>query len=145
MPKRRIGPFPEAPQRYWAKVQVNSFHFTGAQWAGLRRHLRQYLGVTKSKPLSEQDRKLLKIVARLGGIPKYGEKGRFWQRIFQENREVFPSADAIRVQYGRIAERLKRGKLGPVKEAVAKAKEDIEKFDRDWPQPTSYPADGVGL
>ncbi len=133
IPKVRIGPFPEAPQRYWAKVQVNSFHFTGAQWAGLRSQLRQHLGITKSKPLSEQDQRLLKIVDSLGGIPKYGEKGRFWQRIFQENRETFPkwqSSNGPRKMYGSIAERLKRGKLGPVKEAVAKAKEDIEKFKR---------------
>lgn len=132
-PEVRGGPFPEAPQRYWAKVQVNSFHFTRAQWAELRSQLRQYLGITKSKPLSEQDQRLLKIVDSLGGIPKYGEKGRFWQRIFQENRETFPkwrSSNGPRKMYGSIAERLKRGKLEPVKEAVDKAKEDIDSFKR---------------
>lgn len=133
IPEVCVGPFPEAPLRYWAKVQVNSFHVTSAQWAGLRSQLRQYLGITRSKPLSEQDQRLLKIVDSLGGIPKYGEKGRFWQRIFQENRETFPkwrSSNGPRKMYGSIAERLKRGKLGPVNEAVDKAKEDIGKFKR---------------
>ncbi len=119
------SPFPEVPERYWAKVQVNSFQVTAAQWTGLRRQLRQHLGITKSKPLSDPDQKLLRIVDSLGGVPKkHGEKRSFWERVFREHLEAFPkwqSADAIRKRYGRI-----RGKLGPMADAVAKAKEDID-------------------
>ena len=100
----------DVPDRYWAKIQMNSLHVTRERWMILRRDLRQHLGITKSKRLTSQDERLLRIIDDLGGAPeKRGTKLRFWKRILREYGEHFPrwrSPHTPRRQYKRIKVKL---------------------------------------
>lgn len=100
----------DIPDRYWAKIKMNSLHVTRERWMMLRRDLRQHLGITKSKRLTNQDERLLRMVDDLGGVPKQrGAKLRFWEHILEEYGDHFPrwrSPHTPRRQYKRIKVKL---------------------------------------
>ena len=116
---------------------MNSFHLTHKQWMALRRNLRRQLGITKSKRLTGQDEKLLRIVEHLGGVPekKRGARLQFWESILREHGADFPkwkSPHTPRRQYKRIKAKLARetNDTEANREGVARAREEARGLAR---------------
>ena len=77
------------------------------------------MNMTKKKSLNDRDATLLTTVERFGGLPqKRGEKGPFWEKVFNELKSEFgwTNPHAPRHRYNRIMRKIRDLETEPKKE-----------------------------
>ena len=111
IPARQQARLPQLPTKLSVTIEFNTADITDAQLRVIRGLVKETLNLTKKKPLTKKDEKLLRAVKQLGGVPSaHGEKGKFWIEVSNrlKDQDLDLSPDTVRIQFGRIEERKRK-------------------------------------
>ena len=110
IPVRQKAHLPQLPPRLSLTIEFKTADITDARLRKIRRRVKKTLNLTKKKPLTKNDEKLLRAVKQLGGVPTvHGEKKKFWSRVSERlsDQNINLSPDSVRIQHRRIRERMR--------------------------------------